>query len=209
MNNFEFYKNLSLENIIDEIYGVVYNEEWKYINGCNNVYQISSFGRIKSMTRTVMLNGGKKEIKGQIMKPFLLRGYVRVTLRVNGKTIKVSPHTLCLSHFLCEKPNDSVEVNHKDGLRHNNHVSNLEWATKSENLKHSFRVLGRKPTKFWEGKTGYSNHSSKEVLCLTNNILYGSTMDAAIALNVDRRMISAVCLNKRTHTGGYKFKYTS
>lgn len=76
-------------------------------------------------------------------------GYYRVTMMSegDGQTAEckkpVSVHILVCSAFHGPKPTPKHEVNHLDGNKINNHPSNLAWATKSENIQHSYTVLGR------------------------------------------------------------------
>ena len=71
------------------------------------------------------------------MKPDLMRvGYYRYTLW-NGKRIRKTAHRLVAEHYL-ENPDNLPMVNHKDGNKINNHISNLEWCTCSQNTRHAF-----------------------------------------------------------------------
>lgn len=90
------------------------------------------------------LVGDKFEYKP--MSPFITRdGYVEYVLTdINGIKKHIQGHRIVAELFI-EKPYGKEYVNHKDGNRRNNNVSNLEWSTQSENLKHSYRVLGRRP----------------------------------------------------------------
>lgn len=66
------------------------------------------------------------------------RGYMYVNLCKNGKYKSVTVHRLVANAFL-ENRCGTLEVNHKDGNKENNDISNLEWVTKSQNIKHAFR----------------------------------------------------------------------
>lgn len=70
-------------------------------------------------------------------------GYLRVTLSAEGKIKRITVHKLVALTYL---GTSDLIVNHKDGNKFNNHVSNLEWVTPSENRKHAFRhKLYRRP----------------------------------------------------------------
>lgn len=58
---------------------------------------------------------------------------------INGKVMRA--HRVTALAWLGTPPDDSYEVNHKDGNKANNHVDNLEWVTKQENMLHRFNVL--------------------------------------------------------------------
>jgi hypothetical protein len=91
-------------------------------------YTVNENGEVvsyKKKTPTVLI-GGKNR-----------RGYHQIFLRKNGKTIGKMRHRLVAEAFI-EKPKDKWQVNHKDGNKNNNHVSNLEWMTNQENTQHAF-----------------------------------------------------------------------
>lgn len=74
------------------------------------------------------------------LKPWISSGYKDIKL--NGKHNLI--HRLVALAFV-NNPNSETDVNHKDGNKMNNHYSNLEWCSRSENLKHSYRELGQTP----------------------------------------------------------------
>ena len=114
------------------------NEIWKnlkYIKGYEKYsqYEISSYGHIRSLD--VVYPNGKRKI-GKIKKIRLNeKGYCVTTLSLNNKSKTVRIHRLVALAFI-PNPEDKPEVNHKDGVKHNNYVENLEWVTTSENAKH-------------------------------------------------------------------------
>jgi len=110
-------------------------EIWKDIIGYEG-YQASNFGRIKSLAKT-RLNGGS--YKESVMTPGLdTDGYLQVLVYVGGKRFCRKVHKLVLLAFK-ENPNNHPVINHIDGNRQNNHVSNLEWCTVRHNTTHAFR----------------------------------------------------------------------
>lgn len=82
--------------------------------------------------------GNVRRVGGKVLKPALVAGYPRVT--VGGKNCHI--HRLVAIAFI-PNPENKPCVNHKDGDKQNNHVSNLEWATYSENELHAYNVLGK------------------------------------------------------------------
>lgn len=119
------------------------NEIWKDILGGLGYYQISNFGNIRSIDRIIMDSRGKKlRLKGRNMKwnkgAPANDGYITLTLfrrsSIPQKSIKC--HIEVAKAFL-ENTQNKREVNHKDGNKSNNHVSNLEWSTRKENMKHA------------------------------------------------------------------------
>lgn len=108
-------------------------EIWAWISGYEGLYQISNFGRVKSFP--------KRNFHGTIiLKPKINRqGYLRVGLHKNGKVKHFPIHRLVAQAFI-PNPDNLPEPNHEDGCKFNNHVSNLKWSTKSENMQHAARI---------------------------------------------------------------------
>lgn len=105
------------------------NEEWRDINGYAG-YQISNYGRVKSF----------KYKEPRILKPVFARfGYLKVTLCKRDRRISCVIHRLVAENFI-PKIDDKPHVNHKDGHKLNNHVSNLEWVTSTENQQHAYKM---------------------------------------------------------------------
>lgn len=117
------------------------NEEveiWKDVVGYEGKYQVSSFGNVKSLSRLVPNSrGGFKTIPTKILKPGMgTSGYLGVNLADSGsKTYMI--HRLVTIAFISNEENKEY-VNHKDGIKTNNHISNLEWTTPSENTTHAY-----------------------------------------------------------------------
>lgn len=76
------------------------------------------------------------EISSKFIKPNMSRGYLKCSLRVNGKTYVRYIHRLVAESFL--DVIEGYEVNHIDGNKLNNDLSNLEWVSRSENIKHAY-----------------------------------------------------------------------
>lgn len=117
-------------------------EIWLEIPGYEGAYEASNLGQIRSMDREVKYIKGGKEIvnkyKGKVLTPtFDKDGYRQVTMK---KTVKV--HRIVAKAFL-PNPENKATVNHIDGIKDNNNISNIEWATFSENANHKYSVLNR------------------------------------------------------------------
>lgn len=106
----------------------------KFINGYDGKYSISNDGRIRShFPRTIE---GKF---GGWIKPFVSNWGYKIVILSNNKTRKHHlVHRLVADAFVCNQYN-KLQVNHLDGNKLNNCVKNLEWATSSEDLKHSYK----------------------------------------------------------------------
>lgn len=179
-----------------------YEEEWKDITGFEGLYQISSHGRVKSYPKTVKLgNGGMNYFPGRIMKPEVMKlGYIRAQLNNNGVRKRVLVHILVASHFV-ENPQLGKEVNHKDGNKANNHFRNLEWLSKSENVKHSYDVIGRK--KAFHKKRAVNMISLSGIVIKT----FPSINDAASKTGISTGNIHGACNGRYKFFKGYKWSY--
>ena len=122
----EVYKNLNINDFPNEV--------WKDIEGYPK-YQISSFGRVKS------LKGKKPKILKQRphMRTDKLDNYISVALSKNGKKRDVYTHRLVATAFI-PNPENKSQINHENGDKHDNNVSNLKWSTASENIKHAYEM---------------------------------------------------------------------
>ena len=124
-------------------------ENWKPVVGYEGLYEVSDKGRVRSVDR---ITRDGRFWKGRMLGQFKAgQGYLRSVLSVNGKYHHEYIHRLVAMAFI-PNPENKAEVNHKDGNKHNNVVSNLEWVTKSENGLHLCRVLGRKTVSPMLGK---------------------------------------------------------
>jgi hypothetical protein len=101
-------------------------------------------------------------------------------------------------------------INHKNGIRSDNTVGNLEWCTASENERHKYDVLERPgPLK---GRKGYAHHCSMEVMatspCGTMFLVFGSGAEAARNLGLPSGAVPRVCSGEYSHYRGWSFEYT-
>ena len=121
---------------------------WKDIKGFEGYYQVSDDGQVRSVDRVVyQTNGHPLSYKGHIMKQTLARnGYYVVNLRNGTKPHALTVHRLVAETFI-PNVNDFPTVNHIDGNKQNNHVSNLEWVSYSDNNIHALVHSLRKPKK--------------------------------------------------------------
>lgn len=92
-------------------------------------YMISNFGNII-----------KTKSGNQLTKVMNDRGYNQIRFCINGKTYKKKIHRLVANAFI-PNPNKLPEINHKDGNKSNNTVSNLEWCTRKQNMEHASKIL--------------------------------------------------------------------
>lgn len=116
-------------------------EEWKDIKGYEGKYQISSLGNVKSL---ISWTGDKYIKRDKILRGVLNKnGYLYVGLSKDGKVKKEKINRLVAEAFI-DNPYALPVTNHKDGNKQNNCVSNLEWCSYSDNLKHAYKTGLRK-----------------------------------------------------------------
>lgn len=130
---------------------------------CKNIKEI--FKKISHTKIYAVSNKGRvKNIKtGKLLSPRDLKGYKRVNLYYNGKNHDKRIHRLVGEAFI-KNPLNKPEINHKDGVRDNNCVLNLEWCTPKENCQHKVKVLGVGNT--FKGEKNGNAKLSKEVILL-------------------------------------------
>lgn len=113
------------------------NEIWKSIRDYETIYEVSTFGRVKSLRRKDRLG---RSISEKILTPTVGRaGYPVVTLCNSGKEKKVYIHRLVAEGFI-NNSRSCPQVNHKDGNKTNNFIQNLEWVTPKEQIEHSIKM---------------------------------------------------------------------
>ena len=115
-------------------------EEWKEISGWDGRYEISNFGRVKSNSIGIVFKNSRKRLGDIIMKPVYRNGYATIKLSKNGVSERKSVHQLVAIEFLGHIPYfDGFVVDHINGLRGDNVLSNLQLKTKRENCTVCFR----------------------------------------------------------------------
>jgi len=162
-------------------------EVWIDIVGFVGKYQISNYGRVKSIKRKY---AGEKILKLQIDK----NGYHRVSLK-NGKSYYLPVHRLVAQAFI-PNPDNLPCVNHKDENKQNNCVDNLEWCTVAYNNTYGSRYnLNEKPVLQFD---------------LNGNLInkYKSVSDAARINNYKTQSIQGVCCGYKSRKTAYGFKWT-
>ena len=111
-------------------------EQWKPIAGYEDAYEVSSLGRVKSLARTRF--NSKASLSSRVLVQSVGgHGYPTVSLWKEGLPIKLCVHRLVACAFV-PNPEGKPEVNHKNGIKTQVNVDNLEWTTYLENTTHAF-----------------------------------------------------------------------
>lgn len=189
-------------------------EKWKDVKGFEGLYRVSSFGNVFSVRYGKNLSVWKDK-----------DGYLRCSLTNNGKVRQTSIHRLVADSFIENKEN-KPEVNHKNGIRSDNRIENLEWVTSLENQRHKYNILGYFPSKesiskMIDGAKKYAKlpkvkkeraekmrlQFSKKIIDITTGTIFNSQREAAQSLKCTQGLISMVCNGERTHTKGHVFRF--
>lgn len=182
-------------------------EIWRSIKNYEGWYEVSSYGRVRSVDRMETLSDGRKRLrKGSMLKTEKnINGYLRIQLWKSSEVKKVSIHRLVAQAFI-PNPNNLPQVNHKDEDKTNNHVENLEWCDGKYNTNYGTAIQRNTEKRLNSPKL------SKPVLQIdleTNQIIskYPSEIEAARQLNINQGGISNCCRGKCKTAYGYKWKY--
>lgn len=178
-------------------------EIWMPIEGYEDSYEISSTGKVRSMDRYTKTWNGQVFKKGVIKKAKPDKdGYFKVWLSKESKKKPFFVHRLLAMHFI-PNPHAFPVVNHIDGNKQNNNLSNLEWCTHSHNTKHSFALGLSKPSCGGTSKKVHKlNPSTNEIIAT-----YNSLSEASRENNITVTMIS-MCANGKCKLGkGFKWVF--
>lgn len=162
-------------------------EVWKDIIGYEGLYQVSNFGRVKSLQRKA--SGRKNIVNERMLKPQFNGEYYHFGISKNGIQKIVLIHRIVASHFI-PNPENKPEVNHLNGDKSCNEDWNLAWATEKENCKHAREVLNKKPgTGIWNQRK-LTEAMVVDILAMYNT--GSSQVEIAKNYNITKRNINDV-----------------
>ncbi len=180
------------------------SEEWKPVVGYEGLYEVSNYGRVKSLNRIItQKNGIQREVPEKILTQSDAGGYLQVCLSKEGKSRSYGVHVLVGRAFVeGYDPNKAYEINHKDENKKNNRWDNLEWCDREYNLnygtyKERMALAVSKPVCQIDKKTGV-------IIAI-----YPGQKFAEEATGINYSNISACCRGVSRSAGGYYWKFSN
>lgn len=191
--------------------------QWKDIEGYEGFYQVSSAGTVRSITRRVSNpHRTLSFLKGKQLKVATVpRGYRLVVLQKDGRAKTFRVARLVASAFL-KKPSSKIEVNHKDGVRDNDSLDNLEWVSRSQNALHAYK-LGLQKQGNEHGKAVSVSQFVKVGIrdSVSKVATFGTITEASRITGIERTNISRTCVKNRLFdankysAGGFIWRYNA
>ena len=178
-------------------------ETWKDIRGYEGLYQVSDLGRIRSLGRICNAKNNSQSRKREriLTQEITVFGYCRVRLfSSDGKSKHYATHRLVAEAFLGNI--EGMEINHKNEIKTDNRVENLEIVTSRENCNFGTR----------NERLSEKNKANKALWCKPvvqkdkdGNVIakYDSRTDAERATGIHNRNISRGCNGRRKTVGGF------
>ena len=187
-------------------------EVWKEIDGYNQRYEVSNYGRVRS--KDMVVNGRLQnchKIKGRILKPYTDKeGYKGVVLCINQKRKTFRLHRLVAAAFI-PNPDNKPCVDHIDGDRTNNHADNLRWVTCLENNNNPItkKRLSENNARNMQGKEGVLHPNSKPVKMMKNGICLKTYQSIHLAKKdgFNDTLIIRCCKGRMKKHKGYNWEY--
>lgn len=171
-------------------------EIWKPVVEWEDAYEASNLGKIRSINRYVLSGGGRMALKqGRILKPSVSNvGYCLVYLSCKSKVTTRSIHRLVAKSFI-PNPDNLPCINHKNGIKTDNRVENLEWCSFAYNTNHACET-GLSPTGSKQYRSILTEENVKEIRDL---IARGAArqVDLAKRFGVGHTIISQIISRKR------------
>lgn len=181
-------------------------ERWLPVPGYAGFYEVSDFGRVRSVSRLVPVGSALQLRVGRALR--LSRsnsGYFCAGLWRDGKVSNVFVHRLVLMAFEPRDDADTLQGNHLDGDKSNNSRSNLEWATPSGNRLHSVRVLGNAPPRTAGGPDHKWARAVERIGA--DGVKRYPQMRAAIADGFNVSCITECCRGTQKTHRGFQWRY--
>lgn len=179
-------------------------EEWRDIRGYEGSYQVSNLGRVRSLDRYIPSRRYYR--KGRIIQPFDNKGYNNTSLSLNKVTRTFCTHRLVAEAFI-PNPDNKPCVNHVDGNKRNNLVSNLEWVTYSENTNHAIKLGLIDTSASAENGKKSVEVTGIPIICEDSGQVFECIQDALKTFGSDDFIYRSLRSGKRSHGGkGFLFR---
>lgn len=188
-------------------------EVWKSIVGHGDFYMVSNKSRFLILKRSIPTSTGVRSYRSKIVPTRVgAYGYLYVPLFTNGKIRFKAAHRYIAKAFI-PNPDNKPQVNHKSGIKTDNRVENLEWCTRSENVKHAFSIGLSKINKeqrdrfvkMAKNATGGNNPSSVKVINTESGVVYETVSEAA--RSIDMKISTLVMKLRGVNKNNTKLKY--
>ena len=158
-------------------------ERWADIKGFEGLYQISNKGRVKRENKILKLCHNNY-------------GYLHLSLCKENHAKTILVHTLVAKAFI-DNPYNYKQINHIDGNKENNSVSNLEWCSQKTNNRHAIKMGLRKARKI------EMLHNGERIMVFENRM----EIDTYFGRKLYQDLISRACNGKRKSAYGYQWRY--
>lgn len=169
---------------------------WKPIKDFEDQYAINEYGVVKNIKR----NSIRRPYNNYAGKGYLYIDLYKKNIRVKRESI----HRLVAIHFVENKQGKPM-INHIDGNTMNNHISNLEWVTSSENVEHASKIL-----KIMNNYINHSNSQKRKVCQLKDGKhikTYESIAQASKETGIPSSNIIYTCQGKQKHAHNFNWQY--
>jgi len=167
-------------------------EIWKALPGVPGV-EVSTLGRVRTLDKVVSSEKMTRFTKGRILKQSYNRGYLQVGIPIDGKWSKKIAHRLVAQAFI-PNPDNLPDVNHKNCIRDDNRVENLEWCTPKYNIQYREKF----------GKE--LNHPVFAINLTTLKVShFCSQREASRELGVNQGNLNSAIMGRYKQTDGYWF----
>ena len=161
--------------------------KWLPVPGFETLYEVSDEGEIRSLCGRYGFNRVLKLGVGS-------KGYLNVSLCNKGHQKTANVHRIVATVFI-PNPDGLPCINHKDGNKQNNFVSNLEWCSYQYNNVYGDRLI----------KSALKR--SKPVICIETGVVYAGGCAAERETGIDQGLISGACLGKKKTAGGFHWAF--
>lgn len=178
------------------------NEIFKDISGYEGKYQVSNQGNVKSLNYN-------KSWKEKLLTPLKSKDWYYSVWLSFQKAKRFRINRLVALTFI-ENINKKTEVNHKNWIKSDNRLENLEWCTRWENQKHAISMWLKKVPTPSKGKFWKDHFNSKKIIQSKEGIqikIWNSITEAAIFCKIAVPNISKVCKKKLKTAGWYEWEY--